>query len=1297
MEILICQSCGVILRGKSKFCTGCGTTISRYSPTPLPVITQTPAPLGISMEPDPLVLERAMNRVQYASALTGRTDSWSARKAAALEALQTSSSGNGHGNSNDHANGNGHNFSPSQNNDGMANATPGSATATASAIAPTDSGATDSTSPASKLQNVLGTAAPDRGGASTFDPSRLDHWDSDPSAPPDPIAPTVEAAPALSDEEKTAFLVDNGLMDAQAAAKSEPASEAAAEPEVDAESQQALTERLRSFHESTNFAAPQQSGQANSPLAANAQGATVGAGAPAGDQPLVTPAPATGSMPIVVTAGVVAPHPVPVASASAPPEAVASNWDLGQPAAPNLFAQFTPKTPKSAPPTAPMPAPPPTPMPAPAPEPAMVPAPTPAPAPTPMPTRASNPVAMDFFAATRFPGAQQQQSKPQAKVQPAKEQPDMFEPIQREMTKVSVADSVSELETHSDLGIPAGMPDVVAKAMRAASAQRANADTGTGTEDNNVNSGPLDDQTLLPDELNQRGRRKEDREAAADKPFEAKNDDDERQSVKRFRRNLNNREEHSTVKRNNDFEIAGIKISRSKATIGLLALFIGVPLVLIVFNLIGSVFSSIAQSATGGIPSLNGRWEYGVLDTKGQTIKSDVVISQSGNNLSGQGMEPGYRFIISGTYQYPKVQFVKQYVDGNSQPIKEAKPISFMGQVDWVNPTPGQGPIPWHVHMAGMWSLQRRVGSGWRGQIMTLTNKWEAGLVQPMAAPAPGSVPSPNIAAMQPQQQGRNFLADFIGLPSTNSPAVWSTFFMRIVGFLLLIGMGLIFASLKLFGPAGMINIWAKKAYIPAQYKSQHAKMVHDFGKDLRPGGLPLGNRADWNLFRFWWPKKLAMPPEIRNVNPHVLVIGAGSKGKTRLLASMVAHDIESADRAVAVIDSDGSLSDLILNWVAAHPRGHEFAKRLVVIDPTHGGTCMAYNPLEYPEDGDLQNAASAVVFGFKALYTEPPGSQSQWNQQTADILRNSAILLMANGRTLVDLPVLLSENDFRDVLLEKIERQKTEKAEYTALVEAWSRYKRMARTDQWISWIEPILNRVNPMLGDPRIRPLLTKPKGDLNLKDVIAEGKILLVKVPQGHMDQNANLLGSLVVTGLKQAALSFSLKSTNKRKHCALYLDEFDNFIEKETFDTLTSETKKFGIGFTGAAKTLQGLPEDFRNQIIINTGTMCIFALGKKDGDILGPQIFRVDGRKIKNQTLQNIFNKVNTSPQFELITDEEKLNIDRVVGQEERTFFCYRVGTIAGVFQMKSSEFRDIPDKEINWTLIDQVYNRNVPE
>ncbi len=297
----------------------------------------------------------------------------------------------------------------------------------------------------------------------------------------------------------------------------------------------------------------------------------------------------------------------------------------------------------------------------------------------------------------------------------------------------------------------------------------------------------------------------------------------------------------------------------------------------------------------------------------------------------------------------------------------------------------------------------------------------------------------------------------------------------------------------------------------------------------------------------------------------------------------------------------------------------------------------------------------------------------------------------MANGRTLTDLPALLSDNDFRDLMLQRVEEIKHKRPEFITLLEAWTNYKKLARTEQWINWIEPILNRVQPMLGDPRIRRILTRVESELNLQDVITEKRILLVKIPLGQLDQNGNLLGSLMVTGIKQAALSVAAHGGSSKHPCALYLDEFDSFIEKDTFDAITSETRKLQLGFCGAAKTLQTLPEDYRSQLVINVGTMAIFALAKKDGDLLGPQMFRVDGRKIKNQTIQSVFNRVNAQFTFELISDEEKLNIDRVVGQDERTYFCYRVGTVAGVFNLKVQEFADIAQQDINVDIVEQIY------
>jgi len=164
-----------------------------------------------------------------------------------------------------------------------------------------------------------------------------------------------------------------------------------------------------------------------------------------------------------------------------------------------------------------------------------------------------------------------------------------------------------------------------------------------------------------------------------------------------------------------------------------------------------------------------------------------------------------------------------------------------------------------------------------------------------------------------------------------------------------------------------LINIRANNKYIPSQFESQHAGGVRELGKPLRAAGVPLGSREEWKAWLLHMPKTLALTPEMPDANPHMLLLGGGAKGKTRLMASMIAHDIESNDRCVVLLDSGGGLSDLITRWVASHRHAGELSKRIIAVDPTSATNCSAYNPLEEPEDGDLQASASAIVFGFKA------------------------------------------------------------------------------------------------------------------------------------------------------------------------------------------------------------------------------------------------------------------------------------------------------------------------------------------
>ncbi len=729
--------------------------------------------------------------------------------------------------------------------------------------------------------------------------------------------------------------------------------------------------------------------------------------------------------------------------------------------------------------------------------------------------------------------------------------------------------------------------------------------------------------------------------------------------------NLDADEQQDQPVNNNDLNIFNMSIPRHAVIIA--AGLVGFLLFLILAaNLLSSIFGSQPGSNPQAI-SLSGKWRFAAQCGNTKCV-GEMLFHQHGTQITGDGVDN-----IGGPFKFAGSIKDGQHIDLAKRSVRNGQlvgdPTSFHGEIQTDNNLP---------FISGDFRKDTMQGGKWRGRPVTYTGIWEAEMTQPMVEDTDGSS-APGRAVNFNKPVGAASLAQ--------------TFAQCAVGAIIFV-IFVLWLMRTLFGPDGLRATWDKEKYIPSQFRGQNKKDIKELSQPLAPGSLPLGQREEWkfwNALTPWEPKYIALPPPLRAKNPHLLILGGGKKGKSRLMASMITHDIESNDRAVVLIDSDGGLAETVTRWIAAHPNSKTLAKRVIMIDPSYPGGTNTYNPLTMPADGNLQSAASSLVFGMKAIYTEAPNSQNAWSAQTADILANAALLLMVSGKTLTDLSTLLTDNDKRDEWLDAVEKRKKEKVEYQGIVDAWSRYKRVARSEQWLNWIEPILNRISPTLSDPRVRPILTKPDGGIDLREVITAKKILIVKIPKAQLHDHANLLGSLIVTGVKQAALSIATKDPTQQRTVALYLDEFDNFIEKETFDAITHETKKFQIGFIGAIKTLQHLPEDFRNQLIINVGTISVFALAKKDGDMLGPQMFRVDGRKKKHETLTNFINPINSSPQFELISDEEKFNIDRILGQAERTFFCYRVGTVAGLFHLKSQPFNDIPDSAVDEKLIAKMH------
>lgn len=504
------------------------------------------------------------------------------------------------------------------------------------------------------------------------------------------------------------------------------------------------------------------------------------------------------------------------------------------------------------------------------------------------------------------------------------------------------------------------------------------------------------------------------------------------------------------------------------------------------------------------------------------------------------------------------------------------------------------------------------------------------------------------------------------------------------------VGIALVAISAKIFGHNGVLNILEKNSYIPSQVRGQHRKILKELGAAPTKGALPLG-LPERNALQFWLPQQLTLPAKRRERNPNALLLGAAGFGKSRLLERMIRQDILDEKRAVVVLDSEGTLVDRLVAWIADQ-NCDDISERVVVLDPASRKSSAGFNPLLAPDDG-LNQMASAVVSGFKCIYMEAPGAQNQWTQQTANILRNAVILLSINKKTLADLPRLLSDNDFRDECLSVVEKS-TNTSRVRVVLEAWSNYKKLARSDQWLNWIEPILNRIQPVLCDDRVRSLLCSPDHSVDLIDVLEKKKIVLVRVPRVQFEQGAALPGSLLVTGIRHAAVQLSEGHQENPHPCTIFVDELTDFVDKDCFESIATDSRLLQMGIIGTMRSLQSVGDDFKNALVKSIGVLIAFALIRKDAEALGGQMFRVDGRKTKNKTISNRVNPLNSSPGFELISDEQSLNVDRLTGQEERSFYCYLVGSVAGVFKLRAPTVDEV---ECDEESIERLYQSQYEE
>lgn len=342
-----------------------------------------------------------------------------------------------------------------------------------------------------------------------------------------------------------------------------------------------------------------------------------------------------------------------------------------------------------------------------------------------------------------------------------------------------------------------------------------------------------------------------------------------------------------------------------------------------------------------------------------------------------------------------------------------------------------------------------------------------------------------------------------------------------------------------------------------------------------------------------------------RDRGRHMYIVGQTGAGKSFLLQLLTLSDVYH-DQGFAIIDPHGDYATDIMKYIPQHRLGD-----VVYFNATDRQFPVGFNPLEVVDEDVKNHIASELVGVLKRMF------ENSWGPRLEYILRYTALALLDfPGATMIDIPRLLTEKSFRKRVINHIQ----DPVVRTFWVTEFASWNEKFASEA----VAPVLNKVGAFVANPLVRNIIGQQKSAFNIRQLMDEGKILIVNLSRGQVgEDNAAILGALMVTKIQLAAMSRADMPLDQRRPFYLYVDEFQNFAT-DSFAVIMSEARKYGLNLTVANQYIAQMPEVVRDAVFGNVGTMVSFRIGPSDATILGkyyePTFEAADLTRLHNQNV-----------------------------------------------------------------------------
>jgi hypothetical protein len=381
---------------------------------------------------------------------------------------------------------------------------------------------------------------------------------------------------------------------------------------------------------------------------------------------------------------------------------------------------------------------------------------------------------------------------------------------------------------------------------------------------------------------------------------------------------------------------------------------------------------------------------------------------------------------------------------------------------------------------------------------------------------------------------------------------------------------------------------------IPTSQLERQASKQVDGPRNIPETGMLLG----YNMFR-GAKKEIRLDDNDRR--RHMYLVGQTGTGKSTFLENLALQDMLDG-KGFAFVDPHGDTAEKLLAMV---PK--ERTEDVIYFSPADMDYPLGLNMFEYHSDDQKDFLIQEAINMLYKLYD--PGHTGIIGPRYEHLFRNAALAVMADpeGGTFVDIPKLFRDPAFVEQKLKHVKDQN--------VLEFWRKEmpasQRSNEFGEVTSWF---VSKFGAFLSNEMMRNIIGQTKSSFNLREIMDEGKILLVNLSRGRTgDLNSKLLGMIFVMKFEAAAMSRADIPEEYRRDFCLYVDEFQNF-STDSFADILSQARKYRLNLIVANQFTTQLSEEIRDAVFGNVGSVVTFRVGTNDAEFLAKQfapVFDID--------------------------------------------------------------------------------------